>query len=261
MSRARVIPCLQLVGESLVKAVRFRKPAYIGDPINTIRIFNELEVDELCFLDIRATVEGRDPNRKILREIANECFMPLAYGGGIRDIDTARAILGIGFEKLVVGSMAFDRPEFVTELAREFGSQAVVVALDARRDMFGRYRVYSHDGTRKQHWIPVDWATRLEALGAGEILVTAIHREGLGEGFDLDLTRAVTSAVTVPVIAHGGAATLDHIASAIHEAGASAVALGSMVVFQAPGMGVLVNFPDRRQLSKALDSPGVRGAE
>jgi cyclase len=251
MTLPRVIPCLQLVGDGLVKATRFRKPAYIGDPVNTVRIFNELEVDELCFLDIRATVNGRPPNLKVLREIANECFMPLSYGGAIRDLDTARDILGIGFEKIVVGSMAVEQPEFVSALAREFGSQAVVCVVDARQRLFGHYRVHSHDGTKKQPFGPAEWARRLADLGAGELLVTSMDREGTWNGFDLALTRDVSEAVNVPVIAHGGAGSIAHIAAAV-AAGASAVALGSMVVFQGPGMGVLVNFPDRTELTAAL---------
>ena len=259
MLRGRVIPCLQLVGGRLVKTVRFGRYGYVGDPVNTVRIFNELEVDELCFLDIRATVEGRSPDLKVLSEIAEECFMPLAYGGGVDDVGSARRILGIGFEKIVVNSRAVVEPELVTRLAEAFGTQAVIGSIDVRRRMLGGYQVVSHDGTRKTALEPVEWARRLEALGAGEIFLTSMDRDGTWEGFDLELTRRVASAVSVPVIANGGGGSVAHIAEAFARGGASAVALGSMVVYQAKGMGVLVNFPDRKALGQAVAAGGEMG--
>ena len=252
MLRTRVIPCLQLVGQSLVKTVKFGDYRYIGDPINTVRIFNELEVDELCFLDIRATVEDRSPNLKILNEIAGECFMPLSYGGGVRDLAMAKQILGIGFEKVVVNSYAFEDSTFVSRLADHFGSQAVIGAIDVKRGLLGRYQVYSHDGTRKTRLDPVEWALRLQELGAGELLLTSMDRDGTWSGFDLEVTRRVAGAVSVPVIASGGGGEVAHIGAVVKEAGASGVALGSMVVFQSKGMGVLVNFPESSELNAQI---------
>lgn len=243
---------MQLLGESLVKTVRFGRYGYIGDPANTVRIFNELEVDELCFLDIRATRERRDPNLKILREIANECFMPVSYGGGIREVGTAQRILNIGVEKVVVNSHAFAEPDLISRLADRFGSQAVIGSIDVRRGVLGSSHVFSHDGKRRIGIDPVSWAVRLQALGAGEILLTSMDRDGTWTGFDLELTRRVTEAVSIPVIANGGGGSLSHIRSAIVQGGASAVALGSMVVYQKKGMGVLVNFPDRQELDSIL---------
>lgn len=253
MLRTRVIPALLLRDESLVKTVRFGKFTYVGDPCNTVRIFNELEVDELVFLDITATREGRAPNLNLLADIANECFMPLGYGGGIRSFDQAQSILRLGFEKVVVNSSVLARPALITELADHFGTQAVVVSIDVRQDLLGRQQVYSHAGTRNTHKDPVAWAQEAEGLGAGEILLTSIDREGTWSGFDLALVKAVTDKVQVPVVAQGGAGTLQHIAQVVAESAASAVALGSMVVFQKKGMGVLVNFPDPADLASALD--------
>lgn len=252
MLRTRVIPTLLLRDESLVKTVRFGRYTYVGDPCNTVRIFNELEVDELIFLDITASKTGQRPNLSLLADIANECFMPLGYGGGVRTFEDAQAILRLGFEKIVVNTHAFERPEFLTQLADHFGSQAVVASIDVKRDLLGRPRVFSHSGSRNTHRDPVEWAQEVERLGAGEILLTSVDREGSWSGFDVELIRNVTSSVTVPVVAQGGAGSLDHLAQAVHAGGASAVGVGSMVVFQRHGMGVLVNFPDPRDLSLAL---------
>jgi imidazole glycerol-phosphate synthase subunit HisF len=251
MLRARVIPCLQLIGQSLVKAVRFSDYSYIGDPANTVRIFNELEVDELCFLDIRATLEDRGPNLRTLREIADECFMPLSYGGAVRDMSTAGEILGIGFEKIVVNSFAIENPTFISRLADRFGSQSVVGSIDVKRSRLGRYHVYSHDGSRKTSLEPVQWARRLQELGAGELLLTSMDREGTWACYDLDITRRIADALSIPLIANGGAGAVADIAAAVG-AGASAAAVGSMVVYQSKGMGVLVNFPDSDELEQAL---------
>lgn len=251
MLRTRVIPCLQLIDQSLVKTIRFNDHNYIGDPINTVRIFNELEVDELCFLDIRATVQQRKPNLDLLCAIADECFMPLSYGGAIRDPDTAQRILSIGFEKVVINSAATENPGLITEIARFSGSQSVVASVDIKRNMFGSYSAWSHCGTKKIKTNPVVWARELEDRGAGELLVTSMDRDGSWQGYDLKMLELITHAVTIPVIANGGAGNLHDLASA-KKAGASAVAVGSMVVYQKKGMGVLVNFPDRNKLETIL---------
>lgn len=252
MLRPRVIPTLLLRDQSLVKTVRFGSFVYIGDPRNTVRIFNELEVDELVFLDITATPDGREPNLDLLAQIADECFMPLAYGGGVRTFDQARAILGIGFEKVIVNSQAFEDPSFITRLAEHFGSQAIVASIDVKRDARGNPSVRTRSGTGNTGLEPVAWAREMERRGAGEILLTAIDREGTWMGYDLDLVASVTSAVDIPLIANGGAGSVQHIGEVIRAGGASAAAVGSMVVFQKQGMGVLVNFPSPVQLETAL---------
>lgn len=252
MLRTRIIPVLLLRGESLVKTLRFDRFTYVGDPCNTVRIFNELEVDELCILDITAVREGRGPNLALLADLANECFMPLAYGGGIRSLAEADAVFKIGIEKVILNTAAVERPAVVSEIAATFGSQAVIVSIDVGRDLLGNANVRTHAGTRFCKLNPVDWARQAERMGAGEILLTSIEREGSWSGFDLDLVRQVADAVSIPVIAHGGAGSVGDISRVVAEARASAVALGSMVVFQKKGMGVLVNFPDKQDLERAL---------
>lgn len=256
MLRTRVIPALLLNGESLVKTKRFGRYVYIGDPCNTVRIFNELEVDELAFLDITATREGRAPNFDLLEDIATECFMPLSYGGGLRRFDDAARIFSIGFEKVIVNTRAVERPEFITEIADVYGTQAVVASLDVKRGSFGGEWLVTHDGKKRQAMDPVKWAQEMERRGAGEILLTAVDREGTWGGPDIDLIRRISAAVTVPVIAHGGIGTLADIGQAVHEGGASSVAVGSMVVFQKKDFGVLVNFPEPAALQLALGAEG-----
>ena len=252
MLQIRVIPSLLLKNDSLVKTVNFKNPRYIGDPVNTARIFNELEVDELMLLDILATNNNSKPNFNILSELANECFMPLAYGGGINDFEDAKKIFQIGIEKVVVNSIAFSKPAFITELAEHFGNQAIVASIDVKKNMFGKYQVFSNSGTKKQKVDPVAWAQELEQLGAGEILLTAIHQEGTWAGFDINIIEKISNAVNIPVIANGGASSIEDIGKAVKEGQASAVSLGSMVVYQNKGMGVLVNFPDTEKLNKVL---------
>jgi imidazole glycerol-phosphate synthase subunit HisF len=251
MLQARVIPCLQLIERSLVKTVQFGKYTYIGDPCNTVRIFNELEVDELCFLDIRASVEKRMPNIDILKEIADECFMPLSYGGGVKDFETARKIFAIGFEKIVLNTEAWRNISLVRSIADHFGVQAMVCSIDAKLHK-GRYSVFVNDGTERVDVDVVEYAQMLEQNGAGEILLTSIDREGTWTGFDLALIKMVASAVSIPIIANGGAGNITDIGNAVHIGGASAVGLGSMVLYQKKGMGVLVNFPDEEKLKSIL---------
>lgn len=253
MLRTRVIPALLLRNESLVKTVGFGKFTYVGDPANTVRIFNELEVDELLFLDITASRENRSPNLKVLADIADECFMPLGYGGGICSLDQAKAVFDIGFEKVAINTQASENPALIGEIATHYGSQAVIASIDVKKGMFGGQTVRTMGGKRNTRRDPVTWAVEVEKMGAGEILLTSIDLEGTWEGFDLELVKRVTDAVSIPVIAHGGAGTVEHIGRVVKDANASAVALGSMVVFQKKGMGVLVNFPDNKLLAGVLE--------
>jgi len=243
MLQTRIIPTLLLRNDCLVKTKQFGKFVYVGDPANTVRIFNELEVDELIFLDITASVQRRKPNLKVLSEIADECFMPLAYGGGIKSLDDAKAVFDIGFEKISLNSEIIHNPNLISEIAKCYGSQAVIASIDVKKSFFGKNTVRSVSSRNKFNSTPTVWAKELERLGAGEILLTSVDREGTWEGFDLDLVKQVADAVSIPVIAHGGAGSIDHIRDVVKIANASAVALGSMIVFQKKGMGVLVNFP------------------
>ena len=253
MLRARVIPSLLLLDDALVKTIKFKNASYIGDPINTVRIFNELEVDELIFLDIAATNNQRRPNLKLLAEIANECFMPLGYGGGLNDFQIVKDIFSIGFEKVVLNSVCHEQPSFVTRVSEHYGSQAVIASVDVKKNLWGNYDVYSHSGKKKQKKGLLEWVAELEQLGAGELLLTSIDKEGTWSGFDLDSIQKVTEAISIPLIAHGGAGNIQHIGEAVKQAHASAVALGSMVVYQQKGMGVLVNFPEEQDLNRILD--------
>jgi imidazole glycerol-phosphate synthase subunit HisF len=250
--RTRVIPALLLRNESLVKTVRFGKFSYVGDPANTVRIFNELEVDELLFLDITASREKRSPNLSVLADIADECFMPLGYGGGIRSLEQSKAVFDIGFEKVSINTHAAENPLLIGEIASHYGSQAVIASIDVKKGLFGGQSVRTLGGRRNTRRDPVEWAIEVEEMGAGEILLTSIDLEGTWQGFDLELVKRITDAVSIPVIAHGGAGCLQDIGDAVAIGGASAVALGSMVVFQKPGMGVLVNFPDTLSLKEIL---------
>jgi len=252
MLKTRVIPTLLLREASLVKTIKFDKYSYIGDPVNTARIFNELEVDELILVDILASRNQKGPDFKLLAELANECFMPLAYGGGVRTLDDFKKILLIGLEKVAINTFAYEDPDFLTRAADRFGTQSVIASLDVKKSFWGKYEVYINDGQKNTKLNPVEWAQRLQEKGAGEILLTSIDKEGTWSGFDVDLVKMVTDAVTIPVIANGGAGTVDHIGEVVKKGGASAVALGSMVVFQGKDLGVLVNFPDKKELEAVL---------
>lgn len=252
MLQKRVIPALLLRDDSLVKTVKFDKAEYIGDPVNTVRIFNELEVDELIFLDITATNQNRKPNMDILREIADECFMPLGYGGGLNNFHVVQSVFEIGFEKVILNSVMHSQPEFVSQIADHYGNQAVVASIDVKKNIWGQYEVWSHSGKRNTKKNPINWAKELEQLGVGEILLTSIDRDGTWSGYDVQLTRKIAETVNIPVIANGGAGNLDHIKEVVNEGKASSVALGSMLVYQQKNMGVLVNFPNKSELTKAL---------
>jgi cyclase len=251
MLSLRVIPCLLLRGSGLVKTEKFKGGKYIGDPINAIRIFNDKEVDELVLLDITASREGREPPFARIAEVAAECFMPLAYGGGIRSMREAGRILEIGVEKVIFNTTAWRSPQVLSDASREFGAQAVVASIDVRRKMFGRFEVVVEGGTRATGADPVEYAKRMEAAGAGEILLTSIDRDGTMSGYELELIDKVSSAVGIPVIASGGAGSVRDFAAAARS-GAAAVAAGAMFVFQGPHRAVLITYPGPSELAQAL---------
>lgn len=254
MLQNRVIPCLLLQGEGLVKTKRFKDPIYVGDPINAIRIFNDKEVDELIFLDISASREGRGPNFRTIRDIASECFMPVGYGGGIRSLEDARQVLSLGIEKIILNTAALRQPELVSDLAREFGSQAIVVSIDAKKRLLGGYEVMGASATERAGLKPTDHARRMVALGAGEIFLNSIDRDGTQSGFDIALIRSVARTVSVPVVACGGAANLIDFAEAVVDGGASAVSAGSMFVFHGKHRAVLISYPTRAELDTTLST-------
>lgn len=253
MLRTRIIPCLLLKGQGLVKTVKFQSPKYIGDPINAVKIFNDKEVDELVFLDITATLENRPPNFGLLRQITDECFMPLAYGGGIKSIDQISALLKAGIEKVIINSAAYLDPDFLSKAVRIFGSSTIVVSIDVKKGLLGKHTVYIKSGTQSTKLDPVAYAKKVEEIGAGEILLNSINADGTMKGYDLQLIRAVSQNVSIPVVACGGAGDLQDLKLA-KEAGASAVAAGSMFVFQGPNRAVLISYPEIRDLEEKLDS-------
>jgi cyclase len=248
----RVIPCLLLRNQGLVKTVKFRDPKYLGDPINVVRIFNDKEVDELVLLDITATPEGREPQFEYIAMLATECFMPLCYGGGVRTVEQVKRLCGLGVEKVAVNSYAVEHPEFVTAAADVVGSSSVIVSIDVKRDFWGRYRVYTHRGRVATGLNPADHAVEMERRGAGEILLNSIDRDGTMQGYDLDLIRAVAGRVGVPVVACGGAGSVEHLAQAVRDAGAAAAGAGSMFVFTGPHRAVLISYPPPERLRALL---------
>jgi imidazole glycerol-phosphate synthase subunit HisF len=252
MMLPRVMPCLLLRNTGLVKTVRFEHPTYVGDPTNAVRIFNEKEVDELVFLDITATIERKPPPLRSLTEIAGECFMPLAYGGGIRTLDEIESILKLGVEKVCINTQAVRDPNLIEKAASIFGSQSIVVSIDVKRTRFCRYEVFVESGRTGTRLSPVEHARHMEQLGAGELFVNAIDRDGTMKGYDLELLQSVTSAVSVPVIACGGAGGVADLVAAVRQGGASAVAAGSLFVFHGKHRAVLISFPARHVLEEAF---------
>jgi cyclase len=253
MLNHRVIPCLLLSNGGLVKTRKFKNGVYVGDPINAIRIFNEKEVDELVLLDIRASLDNRGPDYDFLNEIASECFMPLAYGGGITSIDQIKTLLRLGIEKVILNSALNRDPNFVREAVATFGSQAITASIDVRRKLFGRYEVMTTAGTEPTGLTAVEAALQAEQLGVGEILLTSIDAEGSMEGYDVDLISKVSQTVSVPVIASGGAGKLEDFRSAVRQGHASAVAAGSLFVFYGPHRAVLITYPEYSKLRTLFD--------
>lgn len=256
MIQTRVIPCLLLRGSGLVKTVRFKEPRYLGDPINIVRLFNDKEVDELVLLDISATSESRGPRMDLLLAMCTECFMPLCYGGGVRTLDDMHALFSMGVEKVSLNTRAFEDPALVTAAAERFGSQSVIVSIDVRRGLLRRQQVVVRAGRQKTGRDPVEYAVEMERRGAGEILLNSVDRDGTMQGYDLDLIRRVTSAVSIPVVACGGAANVEDLGRAVRQGGAAAAAAGSLFVYQGPHRAVLVTYPEPRVLEALFaDAP------
>lgn len=251
MLRARVIPCLLLRNAGLVKTVRFGDAKYVGDPINAVKIFNEKEVDELVMFDIEASKRGAAPNYDLLADIASECFMPVCYGGGVNSVDQALRIVQLGIEKIAVNAAAISNPGLVAELSDVLGAQSVVAGIDVKSDWLGRPRVYDAQSGKLTNRTPEAWAEDLAQAGAGEIFLNSVDHDGTQEGYDLNVIGKVSKAVSVPVIACGGAGRTEDFSAAI-AAGASAVAAGSLFVFQGRHRAVLISYPPYKELEKLL---------
>ena len=253
MHRVRVIPVLLLHKKGLIKSIRFKNYVYVGDPINAVRIFNEKEIDEIVVLDIDATKEKRGPDFKRIREITGEAFIPLAYGGGISSIEQVKELFYTGVEKVIFNYQAVQNPTLINDTAKLVGSQSLVVSLDVKKNWRGNYLVYTLNGTKKTRLDPVVFAKRMSDSGAGEIFLNSIDRDGTYAGYDLDLLKRVSEAVSIPVIACGGASGVEDFSLAV-KAGASAVAAGSLFVFQRPHRAVLISYPSQRELKEKLFS-------
>ncbi|MCH8182620.1 MAG: imidazole glycerol phosphate synthase subunit HisF [Proteobacteria bacterium] len=231
MLKARIIPCLDVKDGRVVKGVNFVNLVDAGDPVEQARLYDEQGADELCFLDITASHENRDTIYDVVRRTAEECFMPLTVGGGVRTVEDARKLLLAGADKVAINTAAVQNPDFVREAATKFGSQCIVVAIDAKRNGAGRFEVFTHGGRRPAGIGAVEWAKRMADHGAGEILLTSMDRDGTRQGFDIELTRAVADAVTIPVIASGGVGTLRHLVEGVRDGHATAVLAASIFHF------------------------------
>jgi cyclase len=251
MKRIRVIPVLLLQKGGLVKSVRFKDHTYVGDPINAVKIFNEKEVDEIVVLDISATAEKRSPNINQVKDIASEAFMPLAFGGGITNLDEIKELVTCGVEKVVLNTSAYKNPALITEASKWAGSQSVVVSIDVKKNLWGKYKVYIQNGSKSIDTDLVAYAKQMESAGAGEIFLNSIDRDGTFGGYDEELIHQVTTSVQIPVVAIGGAGHVDDFARAVNN-GASAVAAGSIFVFQRPHRAVLISYPSQEVLKEKI---------
>lgn len=239
--------------KGLVKTVKFSNDKYVGDPINAVRIFNEKEVDELIVLDIDATVKGAGPDLKMIERLAAECRMPFCYGGGVKTVEQAKVIIGLGVEKVALSSAAIENPQLVADIARELGRQSVVVVLDVKKKLLGgKYDIWTHNGKVNTHKHPVEFARQLEDLGAGEIVLNSIDHDGVMKGYDLGLVEKVRGATTVPLSVVGGAGALDDLAGLIAKFGIIGAVAGSLFVFKGAYKAVLINYPNPIEKDKLI---------
>lgn len=254
MFRPRVIPVLLLKNLGLVKSIKFKDYNYIGDPINAVKLFNDLRADELVFLDILASKEKRTIQLSFVQKVGDECNMPFSVGGGIKTISDIKQILNAGAEKVIINSFAAENPEFIKEASMEFGSSTIVVSIDVKKNLFGKESTYVLGGSKSTGYSPVDFAKLMEEKGAGELVINSIDKDGTMEGYDLNLIKKVSEAVTIPVIACGGAGTYAHLAEGIKDSFASAVAAGSIFIYHGPRKAVLINYPSKDDLQKIFSN-------
>jgi cyclase len=249
MFRPRIIPVLLLRKDVLVKSRNFKDYSYIGDPINAVRIFNELKADELVFLDIDATKEKRTISPNTVRNIAGEAMMPFSVGGGIRDLARIREIISLGVERVIIGSYAVENPGFIKQASAEFGCSTIAVCIDVKKNFFGKEQVWTRNGTKPSGMEPLRFAQLMERAGAGEIIVQSIEADGKMKGYDLRLLKKISENVSIPIVALGGAGNTDDLKKAYTEAHASGVAAGSMFVYYGLKKGVLINYPEKSEIS------------
>lgn len=250
MLHPRIIPCLLVHDDGLVKTVKFKDPKYVGDPINAVKIFNEKEADELIVLDIDATVMGREPNFRLISQFAAECRMPLCYGGGVRTVEHAKRIIGLGVEKVALSAAVIDDPTLISRIAAEIGSQSVVIVLDVKTGLFGKQEVWTHNGRRNSGKTPLELAKEAERLGAGEVVINSIDRDGQMKGYDLALARKIRENIQLPMSVLGGAGSLHDIGALIKECGVVGASAGSFFVFKGQYRAVLISYPAPEQKSE-----------
>jgi cyclase len=253
MIRARVIPVLLLKNDGLVKTIKFKSPKYIGDPLNAVKIFNEKEVDEIAIIDISSNLNSQGPNFNIIEEIASECFMPLMYGGGITTFDHINKLFAIGVEKISLNSILHSKPELVSEAAKQYGSQSIIASIDVKKNFFGKYEVITNSGKINSKIDPVNFAIQMQNLGVGEIFLNSIDRDGLMNGYDIDLILNITSKIDIPLIACGGARNIDDMKKALSIGNASAVAAGSMFVYHGKHNAVLINYLNQNDIKNLYE--------
>ena len=248
MLRSRIIPCLLIHNNGLVKTVKFKEPKYVGDPINAVKIFNEKEVDELIVLDIDATKENRGPNLKMIKNLADECRMPLCYGGGINTVEQAVKIISLGVEKVALSYSALNDIELCQQIGDIIGNQSVVVVIDVKKKkLFGGYDIYTHNGTKKSKWNLFDFIAKLEEIGIGEIVINSIDNDGVMQGYDLPLIENIREKCSMPITAIGGAGSLQNIKDLISKFKIIGAAAGSLFVFKGKYKAVLISYPNREE--------------
>jgi len=249
MFRPRIIPVLLLQGNALVKSKGFKDFRYIGDPINAVKVFNDLKADELVFLDIEATKEKRTISTELVSQVGEEANMPFAVGGGIKNLDEIQNIIARGAEKVIINTCAVENPKFIREASDNFGSSTIAVCIDVKKKFFSGELVWRNSGSKPSKYSPKDFAKIVEENGAGEIIIQSINKDGTMSGYDLDLVKEISTAVTIPVVALGGAGNLEHMIEAYKKGFASALAAGSLFVYQGPNKGVLINYIEKSDLS------------
>jgi len=250
MFRPRIIPVLLLKNQGLVKSINFKKEKYIGDPLNAVRLFNDLTVDEICFLDIMASINNTRISSELVKEIGEEANMPFAVGGGIKTLNDIKEIISAGAEKVIINTSAIENPDFINQASDEFGTSTIVVCMDVKRTgLLKTQKVYTKRGRKNTGLDPVDFAKNMENRGAGEIIVQSIDQDGKMKGYDLELIRSISESVDIPVVALGGAGVYSDLEEAYKKAYANGLAAGSLFVYHNQNRGVLINYPERSELS------------
>jgi cyclase len=250
MLRPRIIPSLLIHENGLVKTVNFKNPKYVGDPINAVKIFNEKAVDELAIFDIDATVLGKEPNYSLIERLASQSMMPLCYGGGVKTVEQAQRIFSLGIEKIALSSSVLQNPKLITEISDRVGAQSVIVVLDVKKKLLGGYEVYTHNGKKSTGINPFKFIEEAQKLGAGEIVINSIDKDGLMKGYDMDLIAKVREKISLPMTVLGGAGSLQDIEKVIDAHGVIGVAAGSLFVFKGPYKAVLINYPTQLEKNK-----------